>query len=159
MKIEIVALSLLLSLSGVVYGANKVPTGDVITIQQDIKNTKTIDELVVKMNQAQQQNRYRYMNEIKDRISTQKGKNREEKMQKVLAKMNKERERKQEHMNQESSQHNSNGMNNSFSGGAGGGMSGNSSGGMGGNSGGGMSGNSGNGMSGAGGGMSGGGRF
>ena len=121
MKTQIVALSLLLSLSGVVYGADEVPAGDDTTTQQEIQDIKTIDELIEKMNRTQHQNRYRYMNEIKDRISVQKGQYREEKMRKILAKITKKRKKTQSHMNEKSSQQRSSNMNNGSGGGMGGG--------------------------------------
>jgi len=137
MKTKILVLGLLLSLSSLAYAA------DEITVQEDIQSAESIDALIEKMNKAQNQNRYQYMNEIKERISAQKGQDREAKMSEVLGDMTQERERTQEHMNQEAAQEHSNGFGGGMggsdsSGGMGGGMGGNDSGGgMGGGHGGG----------------------
>ena len=156
MKTKILVLGLLLSLSSLAYAADET------TVQEDIQSAESIDALIEKMNQAQNQNRYQYMNAIKERISAQKGQDREAKMSEVLGDMTQQRERTQEHMNQEAAQEHSNGFGGSSSGGFGGGMGGGSGGGMGGSSGGGsgggMGGGSGGGMGGgSGGGMGGGG--
>ncbi len=65
-------------------------------VSQDIAKTKTMDELIEKMNKAPQKERYQYMNEIKGRISEQKGQDREEKMTEVLNKINQNKEENKE---------------------------------------------------------------
>jgi len=67
MKIRTLILGALLVLSSGVYGADEVTDE---TVTADIAATETVDELVEKMTQVQHRYRYRYMNAIKQQLST-----------------------------------------------------------------------------------------
>ena len=124
MKTRNLIFGALLVLSSAVYGADEV-TDEAVTA--DIAATQTVDELVEKMNKVQHQHRYRYMNAIKQQLSTTKEKERAEKIADVLGKIE----------NSKASQGMGTGLGNQDGSGTGGGNSGGSGGNGGGNGGGG----------------------
>jgi len=69
-----------LSIVNLAYGTDN-------TVNQDIANSKNIDELIKKMNQAQYKDRYLYMNAIKQQLSSTKEREREEKIAELLDKI------------------------------------------------------------------------
>ncbi|MFK5880924.1 MAG: hypothetical protein QM482_01810 [Sulfurospirillum sp.] len=127
-------------------------TSEETTVNQDIASSTSIDELIAKMNKAQNQYRYKYMNAIKAKISSSKKAERAEKIKSVLDKIHQQKTETQSMM--EKAQNSKNSEKNSFGskaeesmGNMGIGIGGASEGGMGG---------SGGGMGGSGGGMGGG---
>ncbi len=166
-------LCTLLTLSSSIYAAEatQTQTNEKTSVSQDIANSTSIDDLIEKMNKAKQQDKYKYMNAIKAKISSSKKDKREEEIKNVLAKIHEQRseaqgkmqEAQDSRMSEEKSigsrakenmgnmgeamgDAGSMGGSNDGMGGMGGdGMGGGSGGGMGGGSGGGMGGGSGNG--------------
>jgi len=88
---KILIFSLLLSLFSILYADENS-----ISIARDIEKSKSIDELIEKMNKAQERYRYMYMNAIKSKIISLKEESREKAMDDVIEKMH-ESERGMEH--------------------------------------------------------------
>ncbi len=88
---KILIFSVLLSLFSILYADDNIQS-----IARDIKKSKSIDELIEKMNRAQERYRYMYMNAIKSKIISLKEESREKAMDDVIEKMH-ESERGMEH--------------------------------------------------------------
>ena len=80
MKIKNLLICIFLSISNLAYSAND-------TVDQDIANSKNIDELIKKMNQAEYKDRYKYMNAIKQQLASTKEREREKKIAELLDKI------------------------------------------------------------------------
>ena len=80
MKIKILFITVLLSISSLL-SANEA------MIDNDIASCKTIDELILKMNQTKQQYRYKYMNAIKQQLSSLQSQNRQNEINTVFEKI------------------------------------------------------------------------
>ncbi len=91
MKTKILVLGALLVASTSIYAADEVVVSEDPAVTQEvvteIESTQTVDELVEKMEQVQNQYRYRYMNAIKEKLSKMKKEDRELKAQEVMAKV------------------------------------------------------------------------
>lgn len=88
MKIKNLLICIFLGISSLSYSADD-------TVDQDIANSKNIDELIKKMNQAEYKNRYKYMNAIKQQLALTKEKEREKKIAELLDKIQHARETSQ----------------------------------------------------------------
>ncbi len=124
---KILIFSVLLSLFSILYADENIKS-----ISRDIEKSKSIDELIEKMDKAQERYRYMYINAIKSKIISLKEESRKKAMDDVIEKMH-ESKRGMGH------QQNENGFGNAKTGSMGsakdeGGLGGNS--GMGSNSGG-----------------------
>jgi len=88
MKRKTLLICILVSISSLSYGLDN----DINKIEQVIKRSKSIDELIVKMNQSEYKYRYKFMNAIKHQLSSTKQKDRTQIIQKVLSKIEKGKE-------------------------------------------------------------------
>ncbi len=89
--VKILIFSVLLSLFSILYADENIRS-----ITRDIEKSKSIDELIEKMNKAQERYRYIYMNAIKSKIISLKEESREKAMDDVMQKMQ-DSERGMEH--------------------------------------------------------------
>lgn len=87
MKLKVFLFYIFFSLSSLVYASEA-------SIDQEIANSKNIDDLIEKMNQVQHQYRYKYMNAIKKQLSSLKETDRKNKIDEVLVKIKSSSENK-----------------------------------------------------------------
>lgn len=80
MRFKVFLFYIFFSLSSLMYASEE-------SLDQEIANSKNIDDLIEKMNQVSHQYRYKYMNAIKQQLSSLKETDRKNKIDEVLVKI------------------------------------------------------------------------